>query len=94
LPCTPHTYRADPRLEWYLIGAIAITLTVLITTQHDAVVHFCAPVVHTIRAWPGGWLIPIVLLIIVSYPPLVGHESESDSVLLTWKKAYNQSLAC
>jgi hypothetical protein len=62
--------------EWYLIAAVIIAVTVLLTTQHDAVVRVCAPVVRTIRSWPGGWLIPIALLIIVSYPPLVGHEGE------------------
>jgi len=32
------------------------------------------PVAEKIRAIPAGWLIPIVILIVLSFPPLFGHE--------------------
>lgn len=61
--------------EWYAILIIAGTLTALITAKHDAVVDFCRPITEKIRSWPAGWLVPIAILVIVSFPPLVGHES-------------------
>ncbi|WWC66514.1 uncharacterized protein I206_100417 [Kwoniella pini CBS 10737] len=60
--------------KWYAILVIAIVLTALITSKHETIVEFCAPVTRTIREWPGGWLIPLAILIVVSFPPLVGHE--------------------
>lgn len=64
--------------EWYAIVAVAIVLTVLLSLKHDEVVHFCRPIIDKIRKWPAGFMIPILLLVIVSFPPLVGHESESS----------------
>lgn len=69
--------------EWYAILIIAGTLTVLITVKHHAVVDFCRPITEKIRSWPAGWLIPIAVLIIVSFPPLVGHESAFSLVVVT-----------
>ncbi|WWC58467.1 uncharacterized protein I303_101009 [Kwoniella dejecticola CBS 10117] len=60
--------------KWYAILVIAIVLTALITSKHETIVEFCEPVTRTIRDWPGGWLIPLAILIVVSFPPLVGHE--------------------
>ncbi|WVW82396.1 hypothetical protein I302_104403 [Kwoniella bestiolae CBS 10118] len=60
--------------KWYAILVIAIVLTALITSKHETIVEFCEPVTRTIRGWPGGWLIPLAILIVVSFPPLVGHE--------------------
>ncbi|WWC86345.1 uncharacterized protein L201_001218 [Kwoniella dendrophila CBS 6074] len=60
--------------KWYAILIIAVVLTALITSKHETIVEFCEPVTRTIRGWPGGWLVPLAILIIVSFPPLVGHE--------------------
>jgi hypothetical protein len=67
--------------EWYAIVAVAIVLTVLLSLKHDEVVHFCRPIIDKIRKWPAGFMIPILLLVIVSFPPLVGRESESSLAL-------------
>jgi uncharacterized membrane protein YdjX (TVP38/TMEM64 family) len=32
------------------------------------------PFSEKIRDLPAGWLIPIVILIVISFPPLFGHE--------------------
>ncbi|WVF70524.1 hypothetical protein IAT40_005314 [Kwoniella sp. CBS 6097] len=70
--------------KWYAILVIAIVLTALITVKHETVVQFCEPVTRTVRAWPGGWLIPIAILIVVSFPPLVGHEIIGILCGLVW----------
>ncbi|XAO23099.1 hypothetical protein I312_101877 [Cryptococcus bacillisporus CA1280] len=70
--------------KWYAILIIAGTLTVLITVKHHAVVDFCRPITEKIRSWPAGWLIPIAVLIIVSFPPLVGHEIIGILCGLVW----------
>ncbi|OCF41811.1 hypothetical protein I317_04417 [Kwoniella heveanensis CBS 569] len=70
--------------KWYAILIIAIVLTALITVKHETVVEFCEPVTRRVRAWPGGWLIPIAILIVVSFPPLVGHEIIGILCGLVW----------
>ncbi|ORY32238.1 hypothetical protein BCR39DRAFT_464782, partial [Naematelia encephala] len=37
-----------------------------------------------VRDWPAGWLIPVVFLIIVSFPPLFGHEIIGILCGLVW----------
>lgn len=70
--------------KWYAILIIAGTLTALITAKHDAVVDFCRPITEKIRSWPAGWLVPIAILVIVSFPPLVGHEIIGILCGLVW----------
>lgn len=63
--------------EWYALAIIIITISVLVSVNHTSIVKFCEPLTSKIRKWPGGWMIPLTLLVIVSFPPLVGHESAS-----------------
>ncbi|KAK0648061.1 snare associated Golgi protein-domain-containing protein [Cercophora newfieldiana] len=58
----------------WLVLAVIIVLTVIITIRHDQVVERLLPFSKHVRALPAGWLIPIVILIIISFPPLFGHE--------------------
>ncbi|KAF2266169.1 hypothetical protein CC78DRAFT_531829 [Lojkania enalia] len=58
----------------HLIIIATIIGTILITIYHDAVVDELRPFSEKVRDLPAGWLIPIVILIILSFPPLFGHE--------------------
>jgi uncharacterized membrane protein YdjX (TVP38/TMEM64 family) len=62
--------------EWYALAIIILALTALLSAKHEDIVKFLAPFTKRIRAWPGGFLVPFVFLIVVSFPPLMGHESE------------------
>ncbi|WVQ82691.1 hypothetical protein IAT38_004823 [Cryptococcus sp. DSM 104549] len=70
--------------KWYAILIIAIVLTALITAKHETVVEFCRPVTQKIRSWPAGWMVPIALLVVLSFPPLVGHEIVGILCGLVW----------
>ena len=70
--------------EWYALAIIIIAITILLTTKHETVVDFLHPVTEHIRHWPVGWLIPIALLVIVSFPPLLGHEIIGILCGLVW----------
>jgi hypothetical protein len=62
--------------EWYALAAIILALTALLSAKHEDTVKFLEPFTRRIRAWPGGFLIPFVVLIVLSFPPLIGHESK------------------
>ncbi|KAK4688329.1 hypothetical protein P7C73_g1782, partial [Tremellales sp. Uapishka_1] len=72
-------------IKWYAIALLATTFSVLLSTQHSHIVDFCRPISLRIRDWPAGWLIPIVLLVILSFPPLVGHEILGILIGLVWE---------
>ncbi|ORY57838.1 snare associated Golgi protein-domain-containing protein [Pseudomassariella vexata] len=58
----------------HIIGILVAVATALITIHHDEVVDKLLPFSEKVRDLPGGFLIPIFILIIISFPPLFGHE--------------------
>ncbi|KAF2127547.1 hypothetical protein P153DRAFT_368163 [Dothidotthia symphoricarpi CBS 119687] len=56
-----------------LFIAVGIATAVL-TLHHDEVVKKLRPFSEDVRDLPAGFLIPIFILIIISFPPLFGHE--------------------
>ncbi|KAK3989065.1 snare associated Golgi protein-domain-containing protein [Cladorrhinum sp. PSN332] len=58
---------------WFVL-AILVVLTVIVTIKHDAVVQHLRPFAQNVRNLNAGWLIPIAILIVISFPPLFGHE--------------------
>ncbi|KAK1753709.1 snare associated Golgi protein-domain-containing protein [Echria macrotheca] len=67
-------FLAPKYLVWWIIGIIVLVLTILITIHHDQVVAYLRPFSEKVRDLPAGWIIPIVILVVISFPPLFGHE--------------------
>ncbi|KAK6197683.1 hypothetical protein LQW54_010692 [Pestalotiopsis sp. IQ-011] len=61
-------------IPWHILMIVIAVITVLITIYHDKVVEILRPFSAKVRDVPAGWLIPIAILIIISFPPLFGHE--------------------
>ncbi|KAF2194094.1 hypothetical protein K469DRAFT_548916 [Zopfia rhizophila CBS 207.26] len=61
-------------IPWHILFIGIGILTLLVTIHHDEVVTKLRPFSEKVRDLPAGWLIPIVILIIISFPPLFGHE--------------------
>jgi hypothetical protein len=66
--------RALTWLAWHIIGIAVLIFTVYITVHHDQVVEKLRPFSEKLRDLPAGWLIPIAILFVISFPPLFGHE--------------------
>jgi len=58
----------------HLLGIGILVATVLISLHHDEVVKTLRPFSEKVRSLPGGFLIPIAILVLISFPPLFGHE--------------------
>lgn len=43
-------------------------------TATDPCPQYLTPFSQKVRDLPAGWLIPVVILIVISFPPLFGHE--------------------
>ncbi|KAF1954326.1 hypothetical protein CC80DRAFT_536845 [Byssothecium circinans] len=61
-------------IPWHILSIGIVVATVLITIKHDQVVEKLRPFSEKLRDLPAGWLIPIVILFVLSFPPLFGHE--------------------
>ncbi|KAG9232359.1 snare associated Golgi protein-domain-containing protein [Amylocarpus encephaloides] len=61
-------------IPWWILVIITIVLIALITIRHEQIVTALRPISETIRDIPAGFLIPIFILIAISFPPLFGHE--------------------
>ncbi|KAF3924505.1 hypothetical protein ABW21_db0200731 [Orbilia brochopaga] len=59
---------------WWGLLVVICVLAVLLTVYHKQIVHWLQPVSNKIRSLSWGWVIPILILIALSFPPLFGHE--------------------
>lgn len=51
---------------------------------HNQIVTALEPAATWMRNLPEGWLIPIGILFVMSFPPLFGHELVNIMVGLVW----------
>ncbi|KAJ7484099.1 hypothetical protein B0H11DRAFT_2020155 [Mycena galericulata] len=61
-------------IKIYLILIVIIVVVALVEAYHDQIINALKPVTNWLHGTRAGWLIPIVVLIALSFPPLFGHE--------------------
>ncbi|KAI5117038.1 hypothetical protein M0805_004745 [Coniferiporia weirii] len=65
------------RREWiwyYIILTIVLIIVILISVYDRQIVNWLEPTAQKIKKLPAGWVIPIAILFVISFPPLGGHE--------------------
>ncbi|TRM65968.1 hypothetical protein BD626DRAFT_486358 [Schizophyllum amplum] len=76
------------RKEWtwyYVAFVIVMVLFGLITIYHDQIVEWMRPLAEFLRDdLSYGWVIPIAVLFVISFPPLFGHEIVAVLCGLVW----------
>ncbi|CAE6474183.1 cytoplasm protein [Rhizoctonia solani AG-1 IA] len=88
------TWLKKKYIPWY-IGLVIITaLTVLMTLYHKEIVHWLRPAADWMHEFSVGWLIPIVVLFIISFPPLFGHEIVAVLCGLVWGLWIGFAIVC
>ncbi|KAF8339675.1 uncharacterized protein EI90DRAFT_2907774 [Cantharellus anzutake] len=65
------TRRAIP---WIIAGAVFFTIIILMSVFHRQIVDWLTPFSRDLKKLPAGWVIPIIILFVLSFPPLFGHE--------------------
>ncbi|KAJ7186820.1 hypothetical protein C8R46DRAFT_1058145 [Mycena filopes] len=71
-------------IRTYILVAVVVAGIVLIEVFHDKIINALSPVTNWLHDTPAGWLIPIVVLIALSFPPLFGHELVGILVGSVW----------
>ncbi|EIW58061.1 uncharacterized protein TRAVEDRAFT_72912 [Trametes versicolor FP-101664 SS1] len=70
----PETFKDPKELIRLVITVVIIAIVVLFIVYQQKIVEWLRPFADWMRRTPGGWLIPIAILIVMSFPPLFGHE--------------------
>ncbi|KAF8316817.1 hypothetical protein DL93DRAFT_2226635 [Clavulina sp. PMI_390] len=74
-----------PPNVWVIVGGVIfIVFFVVVMVLHNKIVDAINPVAEKLRNLPGGWAIPIGILIILSFPPLFGHELVDIMIGVVW----------
>ncbi|THV00372.1 hypothetical protein K435DRAFT_657310 [Dendrothele bispora CBS 962.96] len=75
----------DPKNWWmYVVVIVVVVLVVLFVVYRDNILHWLEPAARWLHDTPGGWVIPILILVILSFPPLFGHEIVAMLCGLVW----------
>ncbi|KAJ7255811.1 hypothetical protein B0H12DRAFT_1183416 [Mycena haematopus] len=72
------------KIRYALILVAIVLVIVIIEVFHDKIVNALIPVTRWLHNTRAGWLIPIVVLIALSFPPLFGHELVAMLCGLVW----------
>ncbi|KAM0748413.1 hypothetical protein T439DRAFT_382251 [Meredithblackwellia eburnea MCA 4105] len=78
----------------WLLSIILIVCVGLVSFYRDTIVSKFEPHQHAITSFPVSWLFPILALILVSFPPLFGHEVILLIVGLIWGLWIGFGIAC
>jgi len=68
----------------YVIAAVLLVIVVLFAVFNKQIVHAIQPAANKIHSLPAGWIIPIAIFFVISFPPLFGHEIVAMICGLTW----------
>ncbi|KAF8883030.1 hypothetical protein BD779DRAFT_1472716 [Infundibulicybe gibba] len=75
------------RREWlwrYVALILVLVITALVTIFHQQIVDALTPVTNWLHKIRFGWLVPIAVLFVISFPPLFGHEIVAILCGLVW----------
>ncbi|CAE6447452.1 hypothetical protein ACGC1H_002414 [Rhizoctonia solani] len=88
------TWLKKKYIPWYIILAVISTLTILMTLYHKEIVHWLRPAANWMHEFSVGWLIPIIVLFVISFPPLFGHEIVAVLCGLVWGLWVGFAIVC
>lgn len=61
-------------VPYYVLIVVICILVALMTIYHKQIVDWLTPISKKVREVSWGWVIPVAILFIISFPPLFGHE--------------------
>ncbi|KAK0187211.1 hypothetical protein F5146DRAFT_1063944 [Armillaria mellea] len=75
------------RKEWfwyYVALGLIVTLTTLMLVFHNQIINWFTPFSHWLHDLKFGWLVPIGIIFVLSFPPLFGSEIVAVLSGLVW----------
>ncbi|KZV82889.1 hypothetical protein EXIGLDRAFT_778111 [Exidia glandulosa HHB12029] len=83
-------------VPWYIVIIVLVTGATLLTVFNKEIIAFIQPAavwLHT-RPQKFGWIIPVALLVILSFPPLFGHGVIAIVCGIVWGLGVGFALVC
>ncbi|KAI0750310.1 hypothetical protein C8Q80DRAFT_1101544, partial [Daedaleopsis nitida] len=72
---TSSEWLKNPRNLFMLVATLLIVgLLIAFVALQNKILDAISPAADWLRETPGAWLIPIAIMIVLSFPPLFGHE--------------------
>ncbi|KAK0473596.1 hypothetical protein IW261DRAFT_1569658 [Armillaria novae-zelandiae] len=75
------------RREWfwyYVVLSVILTLTTLMLVFHNQIINWLTPFTRWLHDLKFGWLVPIGIIFVLSFPPLFGQEIVAVLCGLVW----------
>ncbi|EJD05333.1 uncharacterized protein FOMMEDRAFT_152630 [Fomitiporia mediterranea MF3/22] len=72
------------KLVNYVMFVMSIALVVLGARYNKKIVHALNPTARHLRDMSAGWLIPIAILFVIAFPPLMGQELAYILIGIIW----------
>ncbi|KAF7290616.1 hypothetical protein MIND_01301800 [Mycena indigotica] len=80
---------------WYYVAIVLImTITALVSIYHHQIVDWLTPVTKWLHSFKFGWVVPIAILFVISFPPLFGHEIVAILCGLVWGLWIGFAIVC
>ncbi|KAF5339250.1 hypothetical protein D9758_013295 [Tetrapyrgos nigripes] len=81
------------KIDWkktrnWMISLVMLVVVILFIVFRDKIIHGLEPAARWLRDTPGGFLVPIGIMIIMSFPPLFGHEIIAMLCGIVWPLGY------
>jgi len=87
--------KSKKRNIWFYILLLVIIIAVIVgTILHNKIVTALQPAANWMHNLPAGFLIPIAILFVMSFPPLFGHEIVAIMCGLTWGAGIGFGIVC
>lgn len=59
---------------YYLIILVVFLLVAFVAIYHHQIIRWLTPISKKVNSVAWGWVIPVAILFVISFPPLFGHE--------------------
>ncbi|OCF45988.1 hypothetical protein I317_00076 [Kwoniella heveanensis CBS 569] len=69
---------------WYILFVLIVVVVALMAFFHHSIINWLSPFVKKLREIKAGFVIPVAILFVLSFPPLFGNEIVMVLVGLVW----------
>lgn len=81
-------------VPWYILGLLLVVGATLITVYHKQIVKWLRPAADWMHDLKFGYLIPVAIFFVISFPPLFGHEIVAVICGMVWGLGIGFAITC
>jgi len=78
----------------YIVIALILALVIVTAVLHNQIIKALQPAANWMHKLPAGWLIPVAILFVISFPPLFGQEIVALMCGVVWGAGIGFAIVC